>query len=272
MKILIFALSFLSITATAQQAFRYDLEKPDIRHQLPAILNEISGLTDLDSNSVACVQDELGTIFIYDFKKGEITSRHTFDITGDFEGLTFTGKDLFILRSDGRLTEWKNFLKPKNSYHHSNLPVVTNNNEGLCYDPKYNRILIAAKSKPNEKELKSERYIYAYDLSKSQFNPKPVYSINIDQLTTKAMDLNFKPIKADNAKGKKNLINFRPASLSVHPSTDEIYIISAVDRMLVVMNRKGEITHIKALPPDLYAKAEGITFLGEKRPHYMSLK
>ncbi|MBL7914212.1 MAG: SdiA-regulated domain-containing protein, partial [Bacteroidia bacterium] len=55
--------------------------------------------------------------------------------------------------------------------------------------------------------------------------------------------------------------NFRPSSLAVHPLTDEIYIISAADFMLVVMDRNGSIVHIKPLDKQVYPKAEGITFL-----------
>ncbi len=42
---------------------RYDINSPDKVFKLPPILNEISGLTEIDNNHIACTQDELGIIF-----------------------------------------------------------------------------------------------------------------------------------------------------------------------------------------------------------------
>ncbi|MBK7389832.1 MAG: SdiA-regulated domain-containing protein [Bacteroidetes bacterium] len=66
-----------------------------------------------------------------------------------------------------------------------------------------------------------------------------------------------------NSKGIIKPFNFRPSSLAVHPVTDEIYIISAADFMLVVMDRKGSVLHMKQLDRKLFPKAEGITFLND---------
>jgi len=259
--IIIFLL-LITVHGYAQDTFKYNLGSPDLQHQLPEILNEISGLTDIDSAHVACVQDELGIVFIYNFRTGKIISQHDFDKTGDFEGLTYTKKDLFILRSDGRLTEWNQFPSGKTSIKHYNLPLVTANNEGLCFDPHYNRILIAAKSKPQNHDAKSERYIYSYDLKTKRLLEEPVYSLNVDHLTIKLKELGNQrtaSIKGGSAKR----FNFRPASLAVHPITDEIYIISAIDKLLLVMNRQEEILQMESLDPALFAKAEGITFLDD---------
>jgi len=262
MKITLFFLlfSFIPFESNSQNKFPYNLNNPTSRYELPEILNEVSGLTDIDSVHIACVQDEIGTIFIYNFLKGEIVSKHKFDSIGDFEGLTFTGKNIYILRSDGRLTEWSNFKSGKGTFKHFMLPLQTGNNEGLCFDKPNNRLLIAAKSKPLSRDHSSERYVYAFDLSTKKLSQQPVYILNVRDLEEKVKQKGlFEP--EINPKGKPRPYNFRPASLSVHPITNEIYIISAVDRLLIVMNRKTEITHIEKLNPEIFPKAEGITFL-----------
>jgi uncharacterized protein YjiK len=252
----------VQFNAASQEPFRYNLNKPAEFHELPAILTEVSGLTDIDSSHVACVQDELGTVFIFNFKTNKIISQHAFDTTGDFEGLTYTGSSIYILRSDGRLTEWSHFNQDPNqgTIHHYKLPVVTSNNEGLCYDHRNNRLLIAAKSNPSDHDAKSERLIYAFDLSKKQLLEKPVYILNTDQLASRAKSFNIQSNEVS-AKGKVKPFNFRPASLAVHPQSDDLYIISASDKMLIVMNRNSEIIHMQKLDPELFPKAEGITFL-----------
>ena len=258
--ITVFLFNLLTISCMGQSIFNYDLDKPNIQHQLPAILNEISGLTDIDSYHVACIQDELGIVFIYNFRKGEIVSQHNFDSVGDFEGLTYTHNALYILRSDGRLSEWSNFPENLNTINHYKLSLLTSNNEGLCFDPKHKRILIAAKSKPLDKDKKSERFIYSFDLADKELQEKPIYRINVEHLEEKSRDFNIHQINVT-AKGKIKPFNFRPASLAVHPLTDKIYVISASDKLLLIMNRNGEVIHIEQLSSERFIQAEGITFL-----------
>ncbi|MCC7233516.1 MAG: SdiA-regulated domain-containing protein [Bacteroidia bacterium] len=244
--------------------FPYSLNHPSGKNQLPLILNEVSGLTDIDSDHVACVQDEIGTVFIYNFHTDSIVEKYKFDETGDFEGLTYTKHALYILRSDGRLTEWNNFNQHSGgeTILHYTLPILTANNEGLCFDHKYNRLLIAAKSKPVNHDYRSERFIYEFNLSTKKLNPKPLYSINTEQLEKVAKQYHITQ-NDTNSKGKLKPFNFRPSSLAVHPVTGEIYIISAADHILAVMDRTGDIIFMAPLKPDLYAKAEGITFLDD---------
>ncbi len=246
----------------AQNKITYNLNKPYIQQQLPAILNEVSGLSDIDSNHVACVQDELGIVFVYNFIAGKIVAQHKFDDAGDFEGLTYTKNGLYILRSDGRLTRWNNFPEQQGTIKHFALPMLTANNEGLCYDEKNNRLLIAAKSKPTDHAAKAERFIYAYDITKQKLIEKPVYSINTNHLEVKARSYQIKQQQSA-IKGKSKPFNFRPSSLAVHPVSNNIYIISASDQLLIVMNRKGDIIHMEQLNAERFVKAEGITFLAD---------
>lgn len=244
--------------------FPYKLKEPYKKYQLPQILNEVSGLTDVDSTHIACVQDEIGTVFIYNFVIDSIVFSHKFDSIGDFEGLTYTGKSLFILRSDGQLTEWSNF-DPKNggtSIRQYMLPLITSNNEGLCFDGNSNRLLIAAKNKPNNPEQKSERFIYEFDLETRKLNPMPVYSINTLYMGAIAERYNIEHNDTTKS-GKLRPFNFRPASLSINPITKDIYVISAADKLLVVMDINGTIKHMEKLSAELFAKAEGITFLAD---------
>lgn len=249
-------------SGSLHSAIPYNLNQPNRKCILPAILEEVSGLTDVDSAHVACVQDEIGTVFIYNFQIDSIVAKYRFDNVGDFEGLTFTGKSLFVLRSDGRLTEWDNFNPKTGSgkVSHSMLPLQTADNEGLCYDKQNNRLLIAAKSKTMNHDFRYERFIYEFDLVKNKLNKNPVYSINTIQLEAAAKEFNIVQ-QNRTAKGKLKPFNFRPSSLAVHPQTSDIYIISAADRLLLVINKQGRIGNIEPLNEDLFAKAEGITFL-----------
>lgn len=244
----------------AKCEFKYKLNVPDIKHELPAILNEVSGISDIDFTRVALIQDELGIVFIYDFIKGEILSQHKFEETGDFEGLAFTGNSIYILRSDGRLSEWRNFMSDSAELINYYLDLKTNNNEGLCFDSKHNQVLIAAKSKPRSHDLKEERFIYSFDLNTKKLLDNPLYSLNVSEIQKLADKLNIH-FDLTSAKGKQKAFNFRPASIAIHPISDEIYIISAVEKLILIMNRGGDLVHIEKLDEQLFLQAEGITFL-----------
>ncbi|MGD9210116.1 MAG: SdiA-regulated domain-containing protein [Desulfobacteraceae bacterium] len=256
----IIGFNFLISICYGEMIFDYNLDIPDVQYELPTILAEVSGLTDIDSSHVACVQDELGIVFIYNFISGKIVSQHAFENVGDFEGLAYTGDAIFILRSDGRLTEWNNFKSNSvNNIKHFKLPLLTTDNEGLCYDKKHNQLLIAAKNKPIDRNEKFERYIYSFDILQKRLSEKPLSSINTKQLSIKSKEFNIPPLLKKN--GKKKKFNFRSSSLAIHPLSDDIYIISASDKLLLVINRKNEIRHIERLNSELFRQAEGITFL-----------
>lgn len=242
----------------AQYQLPYRLSEPSQRIILPPELNEISGLTDIDLKRIACVQDEQGKVFIFDLDSQSIVKSYAFDSIGDFEGLTYTKHSLFILRSDGYLYEWLNFNPDRGGkkIRRSNLNLPTIDNEGLCFDQKQNRLLIASKSKPKQKAKKDCRYIYSYNIKNQHLSQKPEYLIHLDTLTSILFS------KQDSITEQKTKFNFRPSSLSIHPKTNDIYIISASDYLMVVLNYSdGSIKHIEHLDKSLFNKAEGITFL-----------
>ena len=83
----------------------YNLSDPDRIYVLPKVLKEISGITEKDDASIVCVEDNHETIYIYDINKSKITRQFAVGGKGDFEGVTRVDKTLYILRSDGLLSE-----------------------------------------------------------------------------------------------------------------------------------------------------------------------
>src|SRR5690554_4222760 len=83
----------------------YNFSTPDDKIILPEILHEVSGITMVDQNTVACVQDELGIVFFYNLEINKIERKIHFAKEGDFEGIAKADNDLYILRSDGQLTK-----------------------------------------------------------------------------------------------------------------------------------------------------------------------
>lgn len=69
--------------------------------ELPDELKEVSGIALMSEGKFACVQDEIGTIFIYDASQEKITDQIKFAGAGDFEGITLNGNSAYVLRADG---------------------------------------------------------------------------------------------------------------------------------------------------------------------------
>src|SRR5690606_34512156 len=127
-------LTIVGIMPFNQENIPYDLTKPDTRIELQNDLLEISGLTDLNDQQVACVQDENGIIYVLDISTGKIRKKYIFGGDGDYEGITRVEKTLYILRSDGFLIEVTNFEHNLKSQIYKT-GITAKNNEGLCYDP-----------------------------------------------------------------------------------------------------------------------------------------
>lgn len=241
----------------------YRMDAPDARIILPGILNEVSGITVTDTNSIACVQDEIGTIFIYDIRKQQIRRRINFEVSGDFEGITYTGKSFFVLRSDGTLFQVEDTSRDQAVAEEYNLILPSGNNEGLCFDAKSNRVLISPKSNSSKGSgSKDSKSIYAFNLNSMALDNKPVFEININDLQRSLLqekaDL---PIKKKKKSGKYELhLKFEPSCIDIHPVTGDVYIISAADNMLFVFTPCGVFFDSVKLPPILFSQPEGLAF------------
>ena len=241
----------------------YDFTKPSVNDVLPTSLQEISGLTIIDSTTIACIQDETGILFLYDIKYHKLKHLYTFGLNGDYEGITKVGELLYVLRSDGVLFELKDYTtkKLKVKTYATRVPAI--NNEGLCYDSINHRLLIGAKGKINKDPLNKDlRCIYEFDLKSKILNQKPTYNFNtIDiNLFAKLHDFKFSKRTTKNGKVVETSLKFNTSEIAIHPITKQLYVLSANDHCLFIFNNKGELEHIEPLNSTLFNKAEGLSF------------
>lgn len=242
----------------------YNYKNPCAFYTLPDTLYEISGLTDVDSAHIGCVQDEKGMIFLYNLHEARIESHSTFYFDGDYEGITRVGPDMFVLRSDGYLFQMKDYMSGQVSLMDSfstNIPIT--NNEGLCYDEKNERLLIAAKGKIKQsKDTKDLRFVYAFELEHMKMADSLAMVVDVNEIEKKMIELGIPIPTAQKKTGEsRSNLKFMPSSLAVHPINDHYYILSAVDRILLEIQRNGDIVNVFQLDSVLFPKPEGITFL-----------
>lgn len=241
----------------------YNYKVPSKRFVLHDTLREVSGITYIDSSTIACIQDENGIVFMYDLKQNKIIRQFTFNIDGDYEGICRVNQNLYILRSDGMLYEVSNYQNKKPTVKSWYTSVPAQNNEGLCYDKKHNRLLIGCKGKINKgAEYKDIRQVYEFNLATKQLNSKAVYTFSVSEIKAFAKNhqLHFHSKTTKNGKDTGPVIRFNTSEIAIHPISGDVYILSATDHALFIFNEAGTLQHIEQLDPVLFNKPEGITF------------
>ncbi|MCE3280103.1 MAG: hypothetical protein K0S44_2294 [Bacteroidetes bacterium] len=241
----------------------YNLSAPQKRLTLPDILMEISGITLLDANTFACVQDENGVIFIYDIIKNEIKDQYRFNIDGDYEGITRVENALYVLRSDGMLFEISDYRSKSFKLNSYVTGIPAQNNEGLCYDAVNKKLLIACKSPIAKGPASREnRAIYAFDLKTKKLDKVPVFNFNVSAIKDFAIKNKVPLEMKEKKKGQINepILRFRTSAIGIHPVSKKLYLLSAADHMIFIFDMKGNIEYAEKLNVEMFNKAEGITF------------
>jgi uncharacterized protein YjiK len=171
--------------------------------------------------------------------------------------LTRVGSTLFVLRSDGTLFEIANYVSEP-IVTVTNLDIPAQDNEGLCYDSREERLLIAPKSRLGKSdEARQSRSIFTFKLEPRGLDSAPAIVLDL----TNVFDGREK--QKETNRGRKRVLpsRFLPSSITVHPATGELFVISATARNLVVFDRSGRMKRQQPLTSDLFPQPEGITFL-----------
>ena len=241
----------------------YDLARPTKVFTLPPELTEISALTDVDSATVACVQDEEAAVYFLSLADGRVLRRVPFSLPGDFEGLTRVDSFYFALRSDGlihRLTIRDGRSMLRDTFR---LALPNHNIEGLGYDESGDRILVSPKDFiKGSADVRDERTIYAFVPGDPARATTVALTLSVDDIVAQADAMGIAlPMREKKNGGAVPGLKLRYSSVAVHPATGHYYLLSAVDRTLLVVDRNGKLVDLVALDPGLLPKPEGITFL-----------
>ncbi len=240
---------------TSKTDIYYNLKEPSEKYFLPYVLSEISGLTMDDKGRLLTVEDEVGKVFIYDLKLKDIDYGITFGKSGDYEGIEVVGDQVFVLRSDGDLYRFRMTTDRKVNAEKIETPLgKANDTEGLGYFPEKNQLLIACKEEGGlKKDDTKSKTVYAYDLDTDDFKKKPRLSISKKDL--KNFWEEHKEFQYDEKR-----IKFEPSGIAWHPIHEKFYVLASVGKLLVVLNRNGEIEATYPISPKLLSQPEGICF------------
>ncbi|MFK8162536.1 MAG: SdiA-regulated domain-containing protein [Lewinella sp.] len=263
--LLIFSLfTFTSFTQSAAQDYDYDA--PKLIGNLPSELDEISGLSmsSVHRNELLAVQDEEGKIFRINAKTGALLFAVTFWKDGDYEAIEAVGSDVWVLKSTGTLYQVSNVGKADQKVEKFNTALTGDNDvEGLAYDARKNRLLLACKKDAKDDgNDKDGRYIYSFDLASKTLSKKPVFAIELEAVK-KFLSVCEKTTRHEQLCDfffTRDEYDLAPSAIAIHPLTGQLFITSSVGKVLMVLNPNGQIDHLQRLDKKLYAQPEGLTF------------
>jgi len=250
-----------------EDLFRYDLDSPVARYKLPAYLEEISGLSYYGNGKLACIQDEKANIYIWNLEKEKIVEKYEFGNDADYEDIAVVGKTAYILRNNGSIYRIKDFKKKDRKVKKFKTELKEKNDtEGIAYDPIAKALLIACKGSPSiEKENPYEGYkaIYKFDLEEEKLVTRPQFLIDLNRLDSYIDRSRFNRFSVKVAKTLRLIeseTSFKPSGIAIHPLDGEIYIISSVGKLLIILNKEGKVQDVRELDPNMFRQPEGICF------------
>jgi len=229
----------------------YALDAPDGTAELPEALTELSDLTAAGGDALWAVDDEQGALFRVDAKTGAVLETLPFAAAGDFEAVASAGALVFAARSDGAVFA----VDPKTGKAEtlaSSLPRDCDV-EGLAHDPAGNRLLASCR-RPVGSKAERRWPLYALDLATRKVPAAPVLSVSRAAIAELR--------KRQPASGLKHADDdLDPSALAVHPTTGQLWLLSARGHVLVVLSRDGAPLSLTALPPERFPQPEAIAFL-----------
>lgn len=224
----------------------YDLDSPE-KFFMPESIFEISGIAFNKGNpdTVYAIQDEEGKLFKLGLGvKKQLHSK--FGKKGDYEDVTIVKNQVVILKSSGALvsfplaatgqeeidsvTDWKHIL-PKGEF------------ESLYGDETTGKLYALCKN-CNTDEAKESLSGYIFNLGDSTAQSTH-FQIDVKQIKEKA--------------GKMKT-GFKPSGLAQNPITRDWYIVSAINKLLVVTDSNWKVKETAPLENGKFNQPEGIAF------------
>ncbi len=245
--------------------FPYSINEPEAEFELDNELEEISGLSmTTDQRYLVGIQDEDGKVFLIDPTDGKINEEIEFWKDGDYEGVEVVGDDVYVVKSSGTLYRIQGLGTDRQKVDKFNDFLNGDNDvEGLAYDAKNGRLLLACKAASGADTDEPSKSIYSFPLDKLALDEDPAYCIRkqdvqdflgmtpmlrkVDEIVSF-----FDPDESD--------FDFSPSALAIHPISGDLYILSSVGKMLMVIGDDGTLRHLEKLEKKLHEQPEGLCF------------
>ena len=233
----------LLISCVANDAKHY--ESPagyDFTHPEKIILKdhllEISGITFSPgvNNSLLAVNDEEGKIFRVPLSKEKVES-FKFSPGADFEDISTNGLLTFVLQSNGTLYSYDNRTKESRKW-------------GKVLPPGDYESLFADSAKNN-------LYVLCKRCKQAEENSILGYALTLQDDST---SIEYAPLSIKGDSLIKLPKNFMASGLTKNMNTNEWYIISSANKLLLITDDTWKAKQLYRLSPTIFRQPEGIAF------------
>jgi hypothetical protein len=206
-------------------------------------LLEISGITYVNNQTLAAVNDEDGKVFRVDFGDGKPASVD-FGKNRDYEDIVLLDSVYYVLESNGNI----NIVPVNNPSAASRVMFPKKKKiefESLYYDKTTGKLTLLSK----EQRLIDEALLaYTYDPLTQSFSTEPAF---------------VTPLKDIKRLMKDYSAECKPSAAAVHPILNKLFVIASVGKVILICSLKGDVEKVYSLNPDLFPQPEGICFSPE---------
>ncbi len=220
----------------------YDMSKA-VQIKLPLELDEISGVAyyKVDS-SVFAINDEKG--WLYKIKRGQEIKRWKFSSGADFEDIVMLDSVFYVLQSNGNIIRLSfnsaNTVAVQNYYFDQQ--GAKNEFEILYFDSTRGKLILICKD--CESDTKKTLTTFAFDPAVGKYSGSE-FTINASEIAA--------------AVGEKK-IKFKPSAAAINPADSLLYIISSINKLIVVTTVNGEFRNAYPIDRGIFKQPEGLTF------------
>lgn len=212
--------------------------------KLPLELDEISGVAYYPKDtSVFAINDERGWLYKLSVGRKKGMMRWEFSNGADFEDIVLLDSIFYILQSNGDINrvafvDSSALISKKFPFKYKQ----DNEFEILYYDDSRKKLIMICKDCESDK--KKSLTTYTFDPVTNEFSDA---SFSID-------------VTAIAASLQKKKIRFKPSAATINPADSMLYIISSVNKLLVITDRNGVFKKAYSIDPALFKQPEGISF------------
>ena len=220
----------------------YDLNHP-VTVKLESQLDEISGIIYYPKDtSVFAISDANGSLYKIFPDRNAAVQKWKFGNNEDFEDLQLVDSTFYILSSKGNIVSVRFTAPDSMQTTNFKFPEKKDEFESLYYDSALRKLILICKDCHDDK--KSSVSSWSFDIDSQTFGKGPV-TLDADKI---ADLLHLKEI------------NFKPSAAAINPATHELYILSSVNKALLITDTNGTTKKVYPLSPAIYKQPEGIAF------------
>jgi len=219
----------------------YNLNRP-YTIDLPSELDEISGIAYYSKdNSLFAESDQKGCLYKIFLNKTTDIRKWKFSHKRDYEDIVLHDSTFYLLNNNGDIVSL-NFLNDSLATHEYTFPKQGKDEfESLYYDDTLKKLILLCK-----------------DCESDDLATVGSYSFDLQQyMYARSYTIDAKAIEEINGPVSRK---FKPSAATLNPLNGELYILSSINKLLVVADRTGKVKDVYHLNPSIFIQPEGITF------------